>query len=299
MKRTFVMFGFAVAAASACGDADGGEGSVVFRISGEDAAHTGYPVPGEPELAFVDGWALRFDKYLVSVGNLRLEGADGAKGWAGTDSVIVDLVAGEPEVFRIDGVEARRWERFSYEILPASEGARRIGVADGDAQRMIDGGLNYLVEGTATKEGMDFRFSWGLVNPTRNHDCVDSQSGTPGVVVRNNATAEYAITLHLDHLFYDHLGDHDDADMRFDAVAAVAREIDGVRTIALDDLEGQRLADLRDANGGPLLDEHGERLVYDPHSVPLDDPNLRAYLLAAAKSQGRFNGEGFCSNVDL
>jgi len=288
----------AAAVLVSCGEADGGKGSVSFRISGEDAAHTGYPVPGEPELAFADGWTLRFEKYVVSVGNLRLEGADGAKGWAGNETAIVDLVQGEPEVFRIDGVEARRWERFSYGIVPASEAAKRIGVSDADARRMIDGGFNYLIEGTATKEGVPVRFSWGLKNPTRNRDCVDSQDGTPGVVVRNNAVAEYAITLHLDHLFYDHLGDHADAKMRFDAVAAVARQLDGVWSVGFDELEAQRLADLRDANGGPLLDEHGDRLVYDPHNVPLDDPNLRAYLLAASKSQGRFNGEGVCINSD-
>ncbi|HWV36866.1 MAG TPA: hypothetical protein VN033_00120 [Vulgatibacter sp.] len=294
MRHFLPIVGLALAAA--CGDADG-EGSIVFRISGEEAAHTGYPVPGDPDLAFVDGWTLRFDKYLVSVGNLRLEGADGETGWAGKDSAIVDLVAGEPEVFRIDGVAARRWERFSYEILPASAAAGRIGVSNADAQRMIAGGFNYLIEGTATKEGRDFRFSWGIANPTRNRDCIDGQDGSPGVVIRNNSVSRYAITLHLDHLFYDHLGDHDDADMRFDAIAAVAREVDGVLTIAFDDLEAQRLADLRDANGGPLLDEHGARIVYDPFSVPLDDPNLRSYLLAASRSQGRFNGEGFCANV--
>ena len=288
----------AAATLLSCGDGEGGKGSVSFRISGEDAAHTGYPVPGETDLAFADGWTLRFDKYLVSVGNLRLEGADGAKGWARAESAIVDLVQGEPEVFRADDVEARRWERFSYEILPAAEGAKRIGVSEADARRMIDGGFNYLIDGTATKEGVPYRFSWGLKNPTRNRDCVDSQDGTPGVVVRNNAVAEYAITLHLDHLFYDHLGDHADAKMRFDAIAAVARQVDGAWTIGFDELEDQRLADLRDANGGPLLGEHGERLIYDPHNVPLEDPNLRAYLLAASKSQGRFNGEGVCINAD-
>ncbi|HEY0839698.1 MAG TPA: hypothetical protein VGD74_05890, partial [Vulgatibacter sp.] len=295
-----LLLAFAASSILACGAEDGGSGAASFRISGEEAAETGYPVPGAPELAFVDGWTVRFDKYLVSVGNLRLEGADGEVGHRGSERVLVDLAGGEPEIFRIDDVPARRWERFSYEILPATAASRRVGtVADADAARMIEGGLNYLIEGTATKEEVEYRFSWGLQNPTRNHDCVDSEDGTPGVVIRNNAVASYAITLHLDHLFYEHLGDHDDAKMRFDAIAAVAKEVDGAWTISFDDLEAQRLADLRAANGAPLLDEHGERLAYDPHGVPLDDPNLRSYLLAAAKSQGRFNGEGVCSNSNL
>ncbi|AKU92045.1 putative lipoprotein [Vulgatibacter incomptus] len=283
--------------ASACGGDEGGTGSLTLNISGEEAAVTGYPVPGDDELAFVDGWAVKFDKYLVSVGNVRIEGADGKLAWDGEDAVIVDLVKGEPVVFRMSGLGARRWERFGYDILPADPGSRVVGaVSEADRDRMVEGGFNYLVEGKAKKDGRELHFSWGLANPTRNHDCRNGVDGKPGVVIRNNADADYQITLHLDHLFYDHLGDHKDARMRFEPIAAMAVQEGTGWTIPFDALVEQRLANLKAADGSPLVDESGARIFYSPGSVPLADDNLRDYLLAASRSQGRFNGEGSCDN---
>ncbi len=283
-----------------CSDDDGGTGSLTLQISGEEAAQTGFPVPDVPELAFADGWALHFERYLISLGNIRIAGADGEIAWNGDESVLVDLVQGEPLIFQIEGLPARRWERFSYEILPASSASRRVGnLVDADVARMVEGGFNYLITGIATKAGETHHFSWGLTNPTLNHDCVDGSDDSPGVVIRNNADAAYQITLHLDHLFYEQLGDHDGAKMRFDAIAAMATMVDGVSTIAFDDLEAQRLSDLRDREGEALKDQEGQRVFYSAGSVNIGDANLRDYLLAAAKSQGRFNGEGVCVNTNL
>ncbi len=295
MKR-FVMVGAAaLVGLAACGTEDeGGSGSLALSLSGEEAAVVGFPVPGVPELEFADGWSVKFDKYLVGVGNVRVAGADGERALQDDEVVVADLTAGEQDIFRFDGLGARRWERFGYDVVVPSVEARRVGaVGEADVQRMIDGGFNYWIEGTATKGEETVQFAWGLAAPTRNDDCVNSADDTPGIVVRNNATAAYQITLHLDHLFYDRLGAHDGVQMRFAAIAAVAGE-DG--SIAWEDLATQRLASLRNAAGDPLLDEEGALLVYDPESVQLAEPTLQHYLLAASISQGRFNGEGTCVN---
>lgn len=293
MKRVLSWMAAGVALIACGGETEGGSGSLVLTLSGEEAAQTGFPVPGSPELRFADGWAVHFDKYLVGVGNVRVAGAEGEVALADTGSVVVDLTAGETEVFRFDGLGARRWERFGYDILVPRADSRAIGVSEADVRRMIDGGYNYWIEGTATRDGTTLRFAWGLSAPTRNDDCVNSADDSPGVVVRNHGLAAYQITLHLDHLFYDRLGSHDGVKMRFAAIAAVAG---GDGAIAWDALASQRLASLRDGDGQPLRGEDGALLVYDPESVPLADANLQQYLLAASVSQGRFNGEGVCVN---
>jgi hypothetical protein len=236
-------------------------------LSGEEAAQTGFPVPGVPELQFADGWSVQFDKYLVGLGNVRVAGADGEQALRDGETVVADLTAGEQEIFRFDGLGARRWERFGYDIVAPGADTRVMGgVEDADVQRMADGGFNYWIEGTATKGAETVQFAWGLAAPTRNDDCINSADDSRGVVVRNNATAAYQITLHLDHLFYDRLGAHEGVQMRFEAIAAVAGD-DG--SIAWDELAAQRLASLEDAAGAPLRDEEGALLVYDPESVPL------------------------------
>ena len=287
----------AALALAGCGtDDDGGSGSLVLTLSGEDAAVTGFPVPGEPELAFADGWSVRFEKYLVAIGRVRVAGADGGKALQDDEIVVVDLTKGEQQLFRFDDLPARRWERFGYDILPPTSETRVVGaIAGPDVARMVAGRFNYWIEGTATKGDETRTFAWGIAAPTRNDDCVDSADGKPGVVIRNNATATYQITLHLDHLFYDRLGSHEGVKMRFEAIAAVAQ--DGV--IAWEDLGQQRLASLVDTAGEPLRDEEGELLVYNPESVPLADRTLQHYLLAASISQGRFHGEGTCINRTL
>lgn len=286
-------------AVAACGTEDaGGRGALSLTISGEEAAEVGFPVPGVEELAFADGWSVRFDKYLVGVGRVRVASADGAVAHVDDEVVVVDLTAGEQPIFRFEDLPARRWDDFGYDVLAPHAGARRVGaVSDEDLQRMVEGGFNYWIEGEATKGERRVTFRWGIAAPTRNDRCENAADGTDGVVVRNNATAAYQITLHLDHLFYDRLGSHDDgARMRFEAIAAVADE-DGA--IPWEALAAQRIDDLRDATGASLRDEDGEVLRYDPAGIPGADGSLQAYLRAASRSQGRFNGEGVCRNRAL
>src|SRR5690349_21830403 len=51
-----------------------GGGSVLFTASGEVLALTGYPFPPaqEGDVAFVDGWEVRFHHLLVTLDKLRL-----------------------------------------------------------------------------------------------------------------------------------------------------------------------------------------------------------------------------------
>lgn len=283
----------AFAAQGGCAASDAGRGAVAIRVSGEGAAKTGYPyVKNGAEIRFADGWTVRFSKYLVSVGELRLASADDVDAFASTDVFVTDLHLDDPTILLQDGLEARRWERFGFRVVPPPPTAKTVGqVAAEDLVRMQQGGFNYWLEGTAEKDGRSVSFAWGLGNPTRATNCTNGLDNTEGVVVRSNATADVEITFHLDHLFWDTLGT-EVANLRFEAIAAVA---DGDSRVTFDALATQPLADLRAADGGPLVDEDGQRILYNPGSVPLPEQNLQAFMLATSAGQAHLNGLGLCT----
>ncbi|HSO00666.1 MAG TPA: hypothetical protein VLS89_20380, partial [Candidatus Nanopelagicales bacterium] len=105
-------------------------------------------------------------------------------------------------------------------------------------------------------------------------------------------TTDAEITFHVDHVFWDTLG-AEQSRLRFDPMWGANKNRDLV--IDLDELAAQRLADLTDPEGQPLLDEAGQPLVYNPGSIPLPDKNLLEFVLVSAASQAHLNGLGLCS----
>jgi hypothetical protein len=279
------------------GEGGGGDGSLVIRVSGEGAAKNGYPYEKNGALiAFADGWSLRFSKYIASVGELRLASSDGSVAVEAPETYVADLHRGDPTVATYAGLAARRWDRFRFHVVAARPDAINLnGVDAADLARMVQGGYNYWVEGEATKGDRTVTFAWGLRNPTRNANCTSGVDGTDGFVIRNNATTGAELTIHIDHLFWTSLGT-ERAELRFDAIAAVAGDDDHV---AFDELALQPLADLRAPGGGPLVDEAGAAVAYDPGSVPLAAPTLQAFMLASSASQAHVDGVGLCTVSSL
>jgi hypothetical protein len=78
---------------------EGGHGSLSVRISGEEAALSGYPVgEGNERIAFADGWTLEFHRILVSLAKFELATTRGDKASDDDDPVVVDLHGGETEL---------------------------------------------------------------------------------------------------------------------------------------------------------------------------------------------------------
>ena len=100
-----------------------------------------------------------------------------------------------------------------------------------------------------------------------------------------SSVAETELTFHLDHVFFDSLGDREPV-MRFDAWAAAAG--DDAR-VTLEDLAAQPLADLRGVDGEPL------GVAYDPGPTPLPSSDLRAFVIASITTVGHLDGEGHCA----
>lgn len=283
-------------ATAACG---GGEdqGDLIIRMSGEGAAKQGYPFVKDNEtIAFVDGWQVRFSKFLVGLSEPTLATFDGAQAAPVPGTMVADLHLGDPIVTQFAGLEARRWDRFGFRIVAPGADARPLNaVAAEDIVRMAAGGFNYWVEGTASKGPQTYSFAWGLKNPTRNANCTNGLDGTDGFVVRPNTTTEAEITIHIDHMFWDTLGS-EKANLRFDAIAGSSKDD---LLINFEELAGQSLASPVGPGGQPVTDANGNAIAYNPGSVPLAAPNLAAFVLASSASQAHVNGLGLCTVSSL
>ncbi len=128
-------------------------------------------------------------------------------------------------------------------------------------------------------------------NPTKNANCTNGLDNTDGIVIRANATTEAEITIHVEHLFWDSLGS-ELASLRFDAIAAVAGADKKVTT---EEIAMQSLANLKDAQGMPLVDGNNMPIVYNPGSVPLKTQDLLSFIQASGASMAHLNGEGLCT----
>ena len=275
---------------AACGeDESAGEGSLRVKISGEEAALSGYPVgSGDDEIAFSDGWTLEFEKVLVSLTDFTLRAADGDDADVEAGAVIADLHLGEPQLWAFEDVPARRWDRVGYRYAPPTARARKANdVDDADVTRMIDEGYSILIEATAKKNDQTVPLAFGFGFEVTMTRCENGMDMTDGIVVANNAVNEAQVTVHLDHLFFDTFA-VDDASLRFDPMAAMAPTSG---KLTLDDLAKQdNLSDLKGADGMPL------DLAYDPGSAFDPTPkNLEDYVVSAATTTGHWNGEGHCT----
>lgn len=284
---------------SAC-SADG-EGSVRLRVSGERIAIEGLPSDHdhgrgteEEEIDFIDGWHVEFDTYLVVFGDIELGSTTDGVGASSDALHVVDLHVGEPDIEELGPLPAQRWARVSFRVrAPVAEDDVLVadGVDPADVERLRTGRYNYWIAGHAHHDdsGRDVDFAWGIENPSGNRDCTNGTDETAGLVVRNNSTTEAEITLHIEHLFWDTLGS-EQTRLRFEAIAAMADERGQITWEAL---AGQSLSDLRRADGSPLVDEDGTRVVYNPGSNPIE--NLQQFIVAATRTQAHLNGAGLCT----
>jgi hypothetical protein len=165
----------------------GGGGTIQVTASGEALALDGYAFPpaSKDDVAFVDGWEIRFHEVLVTVDKITLsENPDRSPtDQAQTEGVVatadgpwaVDLHrggplagkggSGEQAVFLTDivsqnkngnqGFDATKRYAFGYDVVPAAANAKRIAFegASADYDEMIAKGLTVLYVGTATFKG--------------------------------------------------------------------------------------------------------------------------------------------------
>jgi hypothetical protein len=167
---------------------DPGSGAILFTASGEVLALGGYDFPPATpdDVAFVDGWEMRFTRLIVTVDKIRISenpdkvptdqsqtdglvaevdgpwaidlhkgGALAGKGGAGEQAVAIASVANQNKSGGAAFDPTKRYA-FGFDTIAATCGAQNVNLdADGlaDYQDMIKNGWAVLYVGTATFRG--------------------------------------------------------------------------------------------------------------------------------------------------
>lgn len=265
---------------TACSNDDSeGSGKVEFSTWGEEYIEQGIPADDVE-----DGWSIRYRKFLVVIGSVRIADASGAVGSEMKTSKLFDMTKpGVKPVVTFDGVPAKAWTHVSYRVSPISGDSALAGASEADKQLMASGGFSIYVDAVATKAGATKTFSWGFRTDTLYDRCEGELGGkkTEGVVVTNGGTDQPQITVHGDHLFYDDL-QAEEAKVRFQNIADADRDGDG--TITLEELASVKLASL------PSDKSKGS---YGTGSATgIND--LSTFVTALSRTLGHFRGEGEC-----
>lgn len=253
-----------------------GSGDVTFTTYGEDFIEK--EIPAEE---FADGWTVKYSKFLVTIGELKVADHQGELAAESTGAKVFDVrKQGPVTVASFTSLPASTWDEVSYAIVPAV-GAEAGNASAEDVNLLKANGWSVYVEGTATKGSVTKRFGWGFPLNTLYEHCAHPDLGD-GVTVPNGGEETVQLTIHGDHLFFDDL-QSSDAKMRFDAFAAAdklgTQGADGEVT-----LEELAQVDLTELPGG----QYGTGGASNVN-------NLRDFVTALVRTVGHFRGEGECS----
>lgn len=269
----------AIGLMAACDNGGSGEGAVTFTTWGEEFIEEGIPPEDGDEEGFVDGWEVTFDRFLVSLGEIRVGNRDGNTAIVSGDMRLFDLVRPGPvQVERFENVPKGSWQEVSYAIRPADD--LQIGnAAAADLELMTTNGWSLYVEGTAVRGGESRTFRWGFDTNTLYTTCGHEDFGT-GITVAPGGDLSVELTIHGDHFFFDDLQGNE-AELRFDAIAAADANDDG--EVTLEELAQVDLDTLPEGTYGT----GGASGVFD----------LRDFVTTLARLVGHFRGEGECTPV--
>lgn len=302
--------------AAGCGSDDGaGDGSLTVLLESEDVVVQGLE-PGNGTGNIRDGWAVGFDKYIASIGNIDVHLSTDESVEAEARGVfVVDLAqvptAGLP-LWKLDGLQEGRWE-FNYATPGAGDGStRHPSVAKADYDQMVENDWTYLIDGLLMKAGGQSCPPATLATPgskspngetSGGNDCYDAAKvrflfgataetgfgpceidGVPGFSITEGGSQTVTATIHGDHLFFNGFPEGDEGGTKRLAQWLADCDLDLDGTVTMDELEAIRpsqLAEIDDRfqlGGSPI--------------TPLD--NMYMYVTGQLKTQGHFQGEGEC-----
>jgi hypothetical protein len=190
---------------------------------------------------------------------------------------------GVKPVVTFDGLEAKAWERVSFEIGPISQDTALEGATEADKQLLLDAGASVHVEARIGKAAVEKRIVWTFSIATAYRECGGEKDGkeTEGVLVTNGGTDAVELTIHGDHFFYDDL-QAEAAVLRFEAMAGADADADG--EVTLEELSAVNLVDIPEGSYGT--------------GSAGDINDLGAFVAALSRTLGHFRGEGECVSGD-
>lgn len=293
-----------------------GSGSATILLESESTIANGLD-PGAEVEDIQDGWQVRFDRYVVAIGDVGVHlSTDESVEAEAHELFAVDLKAvpssGLP-LWELTGLPAGRWN-LGYRVGGAGDGATRHGsVAQADFDEMAAGDHSYLVEGTLTQAaGQSCPPATLAVPPTGaspnganagGDDCYDNPSVSfrllvpaetaygpceidevPGFSVAADSNTTVAVTIHGDHLFFNGFPEGGEGGIVRLAQWLADCDLDLDGEVTREELESIAPSDL------PELDDRYQ-LGGSP-ITPLAD--MWDYVIAQLKTQGHFQGEGEC-----
>jgi hypothetical protein len=203
----------AVLAASAClpNDTRPVPASVLVRLTGSPMVKDGIP-----STAMDDGWSVTFEKFLVTFGNVSLQG-DACTGYSDAGYVrTFDAHVLEPQKVSLLYALGTCSVRFRFSN-PAPDSPLGAGVTDADNIFMRTpgtdpyntqpNGISIYVKGSAQKGSVKKTFAW----PFRSRraqltDCTTESGGKPlQLVLDSDGAVNVDVQLHGEALFQDHL----------------------------------------------------------------------------------------------
>jgi hypothetical protein len=264
-----------------CGDSSG---SVRFVTWGEDYIEQGIPRAQAGETIVEDGYTIKYEKFLINLGNIRVVDTSGNVGAELTGFRLVDQTkVGRKALSTTLELPAQAWTQVSYEIAPATSRTEVAGATEEDKARMLQGGFSLYVEGSLQKDAEQKRFAWGFTSHTLFDRCKSrNQDGKPltdGFMVKSGSISVIELTIHGDHFFYDDL-QSPSAKIRGANIAAADANGDGL--ITLDELAKKKLA--------TIPAEAGKYGTGSASGVN----DLAAFVTALGRTVGHFRGEGEC-----
>ena len=281
-----VCIGTLVAAiAIGCDDeaSSAGTGTATLSIEAEDTIPDGLD-PGTELENIVDGWTVRYDRVLVTVGNIVARSSEAASELSEEDVYLLDLKQIPStgfELLHASDVDAVRYDEVSFENPVADESNERgPSVSPDDLAMMVDNAWSIYVSGMITKDGETKTFAWGAEAPTSYTHC-GPEDGDLGFAVASGATTSATFTIHGDHWFFN--GFPEGAEI-------VERRAQWIADADLDGDGETTMEELQDTMASDVFPSEDYSLASSP--IPI----TTAYDFFVAQSQtiGHFQGEGEC-----
>jgi hypothetical protein len=206
-----------------------------------------------------DGWSISYDRLLISIGDISLDGSNCSTYSQASYSRVLDMnTAGAQKVsesFALGQCD------FGFGLVnPADDSLSGSGVSTSDVVFMRTAGTDkyagpsgtsIFVQGHADRAGATKTFSWAFRQQLRFRDCRQSAdpSSMHGVLLAENGAATLNLMVRGEALFQDNT-DLSLAKLRFDPIAAadtVSGNGDG--DVSLDELAAVPLAILASTGG--------------------------------------------------
>ncbi len=294
--RSSILFIISLAAV-ACGRPTG---TVQVFVQPEDSIPDGLQ-PGTGDENVKDGWTVTYEKFLITIGNVRAaQSARASEKLAEPKVYVVDLLrvpAGGVVIASFNGPEATRWDKFGFDMPNAPASAEKAtGLSDADHDLMVSGGLSLYVKGSVTMPGgrscrpaapadcvprETVTFDWRLKAGTSFEDCA-SQTGETGFAVPTGGTVQIKPTVHGDHWFFTNITQGAEVtERKAQWIADADLDRDGATTV--EELRQVRASDLFTQARGYNLSG-----AIIPVNTAFD------YLEAQARTLGDYQGDGEC-----